>query len=151
MNKFRLEAKVDNTGLEEIIKSAGIEYPHESLGFFKTVYAEFEKKNKNGVILADSVKDQVSQLIGCQVNFEHKRTDNVCGSIIGSWVNENNQIEVAFSFYKSIYTMEYECALSLLEKGKLTVSFELMVDDKDVEITNDGSRRLKAVSFGPEK
>lgn len=147
MEKIRLEAKVDNTGLEEIIKSAGIEYPHESLGFFKTIYAELEKTNKNGVMLADSVREQVPQLVATQINFEHRRENNVCGSIIGAWVNDNNQIEVAFSFYKSIYNYEYEMALELLKENRLSVSFELMVDDSDVENLSNGVRKLHAVSF----
>lgn len=144
--KILFKAKVDNTGLEEIIKNAGIEN-RESLAFFRTVYAELEKTNKNNVMLADSVREQVPQLVGTQVNFEHRRENNVCGSIIGAWVNNNNEIEVAFSFYKSIYNSEYEQALELLKENQLTVSFELMVENDDVETLSNGVRKLHAVQF----
>ncbi|MHA2012785.1 MAG: hypothetical protein ACTSWG_10500 [Candidatus Helarchaeota archaeon] len=148
MKKFNLEGKVvaKDKDLESIISACGIEYPHESLGFFKSVYAKFEEPNKNGVILANSVKEQVGQLIGCQVNANHWRQNWVLGTILDSWV-EDDKIVIAFSFYKSIYPDLYEEAITQFESGDLTVSFELMVADEDVERVNGGYRKLNAVSF----
>lgn len=146
--KIFLEAKVNNNDLEAIIKNAGIQYPHESLGFFKAIFASVDDKpNRNGVRLAPSVKEQVGQLIGCQANFEHTRVNSICGTIIHAFVNKNEEIEIVFSFYKTVYPYEYKYALDLMANNELTVSFELRVAKQDVEELPDGTRRLHKVEF----
>lgn len=143
-----IEAKVNNKNIEKIIKSAGIQYPHESLGFFRSVYASIAgDANKNGVRLAESVEKDVPLLVGCQVNFEHNRVGNICGTILYAYVNKNKEIEIVFSFYKSVYPKQYEMAVELMNKGELNVSFELKVDKADVVEMADGTRLLKKVSF----
>ena len=147
--KFFIEAKVSakDKDLESIIKKAGIVYPHPSLGFFKAIYAPFETSNKNGVRLAASVEDDLPKLKGTQVNFNHYRQGNICGAILDAWRNDNEEIEIAFKFDKSVYPNEYEEALELFEKGELTVSFELRVDKDQIEVMADGTRRLHRVDF----
>jgi len=73
--KFYLESKVKKIDkvIAKSLKDMGIVYPHESLAFFRSVYCELEKPNANGVILAQSVEDDIPQLIGCQCNLGHKR------------------------------------------------------------------------------
>jgi hypothetical protein len=149
MKKFSLNAvasPIDNK-LIDIIKSCGIEYPHESLGFFKAKYAKFNEPNLNDVELADSVREQVPQLIGCQANFGHLRQNNIMGTILSSGINDEDEIEIVFSFYKSIYPDEYEYAVELVEKGELHVSFELRVQKEDIEVLKNGVRRLHKVEF----
>ena len=146
--KFTFTAKVNNDNLETIIKNAGIQYPHESLGFFKSIYASIDDKaNKNGVRLASSVANDIGRLVGCQCNFEHIRVGHICGTILHAFVNDNEEIEIVFSFYRTVYPNEYEYALELMNAGELNVSFELRVDKKDIEYLNDGTKRLHAVSF----
>ena len=143
-----IEAKVNNKNIEKIIQSAGIQYPHESLGFFRSVYASIAgDANKNGVRLAESVEKDVPLLVGCQVNFEHNRVGNICGTILYAYVNKNKEIEIVFSFYKSVYPKQYEMAVELMNKGELNVSFELKVDKDDIVEMADGTRLLKKVSF----
>jgi len=147
--KYFIEAKVKkiDKDIEKAIKKSGITYPHHSLAFFKATYAKFEEANGNGVILANDVKDDVKYLIGTQMNRDHLREGYVMGSIIDAYVTDNDEIEVIFKFYKTVYAKEYELALDLMKKDKLTVSFELMVDKKNVQVQANGNRRLTNVEF----
>jgi hypothetical protein len=147
--KFIINAKVKkiDKDIKKAIKKAGIEYPHHSLAFFKATYAKFEEANGNKVILADSVKADVPFLIGCQMNRDHMREGAIMGSIIDAYVTANEEIEIIFTFAKNVYPKDYELALDLMKEDKLTVSFELMVDKKDVENVKGGNRRLKKVFF----
>ena len=147
--KFYIDAKVKKIDkqIEKAIKKAGITYPHHSLAFFKATYAKFEEPNGNKVILANSVKDDVKYLIGTQMNYNHERYGAIMGSIINAYVTKNNEIEIVFTFAKTVYPKEYELALELMKKDELTVSFELMVDKDDVELVSGGNRKLKKVYF----
>ena len=149
--KINLSAKVKkiDNGIKKALKKANIQYPHESLGFFKAIYAKVDGKtpNGNGVILAKSVKDNVPFLIGTQMNRDHIREGYIMGSIIDAYINENEEIEIVFTFAKNVYPEEYELALELMKDEKLTVSFELSVDKKDVEVVEGRYRKLKNVSF----
>jgi len=149
--KIRLSAKVQkiDSDIKKSLKKANIQYPHESLGFFKAIYAKVDGKtpNLNGVILDKSVKDDVPYLIGTQVNRDHIREGYIMGSIIDSSINKNEEIEIVFTFAKNVYPEDYELALELMKEEKLTVSFELSVDNKDVEVVEGRYRKLKNVSF----
>lgn len=149
MKNFRFEAKAksEDKDLKDIVRACGIEYPHHSLAFFSSIYACFEEANKNGVMLANSVKKNVPQLIGTQVNLEHMREKgHVVGTVLDAWV-DGEQIKIAFSFYKSLYPDVYKEALEKMERGQLTVSFELKVEKDDIETLNNGVQKLKAVKF----
>ena len=52
-----------------------------------------------------------------------------------------------FTFAKNVYSEDYKLALELMEENKLTVSFELMVDEKHTEYLAEGVRRLTKVEF----
>jgi len=147
--KFYIDAKVKKIDkqIEKAIKKAGITYPHHSLAFFKATYAKFEEPNGNKVILANSVKDDVKYLIGTQMNYNHERYGAIMGSIINAYVTKNDEIEIVFTFAKTVYPKEYELALELMKNDELTVSFELMVDKDDVEYVSGGNRKLKKVYF----
>lgn len=147
--KFYINAKVKkiDKDIKKALKKANIQYPHESLGFFKATYAKFEEANANKVILADSVKDDVKYLIGTQMNRDHERVGAIMGSIIDAYVTKDDEIEIVFTFAKNVYPEDYEDALELMSEDKLTVSFELMVDKDDVEQLGGGVRRLAHVSF----
>ncbi len=148
-NKYFLEAKVKkiDKNIKSALKKAGIVYPHHSLAFFKATYAKFEEANLNKVMLAESVKDDVKYLIGTQMNRDHLRQGNIMGSIIDAYVTKNNEIEIIFTFAKNVYSEDYKLALELMEEGKLTVSFELMVDEEHTEYIANGVRRLTKVEF----
>lgn len=151
--KIYYEAKVrkSKTPIEETIKKLNIVYPNSSLGFLHAIYAKVDGKspNLNGVILAKSVKKDVPKLRFTQANRNHEREAGpVLGTILDAWVNEKtNEIEIVFSFFKSLFPEHWEEAQQAIEDGELTVSFELSVDNKDVEIVNGKYRKLKRVDF----
>lgn len=144
---FQAKATSEDKDLKDIIRACGIVFPHQSLGFFVSTYAIFNKPNKNGVMLADSVKENVPQLIQTQVNLEHMREKgHVVGTVLDAWV-DGDQIKIAFSFYKSLYPDIHKEALEKMEKGELTVSFELRVQKENIETLNNGVKKLTAVKF----
>lgn len=141
---FKILAKIDNSNLDDIIKSAGIQPDNPSLSFYRAVYANVSGiPNKNKVALASSVKKDVPQLTGCQANWEHYRRGYVAGSIIYAFVNDNDEIEIVFSIYKTIYEAENERLSEMVKSGDANVSFELKVDAKDVINGSNGVRTIK--------
>jgi len=146
------KAKITQTSKSEelidLAKSRGIILPSDNLGAFKTVYARLEDSNRNGVRLAtDAVEKALQSLIGAQVNINHWRENWTVGSIFWAKINENDEIEIAFTFFKDVYPSEYELAMELFDKGELTVSFELTADKEAQEFHGDGTRTLHDVHF----
>lgn len=146
--KFYLNAKVKKIDkkIKDAIKKAGIQYPHSSLAFFKARYARLNETNKNDVMLADSVKESIKYLIGCQMNQNHYRKNYIMGEIIDAYLVDN-EIEIVFSFHKDVYEKEYEEALKLMNEDKLHVSFELTVEEKNIEVLEGGSKKLNKVEW----
>lgn len=143
-----LQGKVNNNGIDAVLKKAGIPMPHDSLAFFATKFCSLRgDANRNGVRLDPSLKDSISQLIFQQVNFEHNRAGFVCGGILHAFLDADNDINLIFSFYKSLYPEQYADCLELMKTGKLTTSFELKVSPKDVEELKDGTRLIKACQW----
>ena len=147
---FEAKVKKSKSPISKVVEDLGINYPNESLGFLHAVYAKVDGKtpNKNKVILAKTVKDDVSQLRFTQANINHKRAGYVIGTILDSWVNDKtDEIEIVFSFYKSLYPSQWETVEKAIEDGEMSVSFELMVEKEDIVYLNDGVRKLKQVTF----
>ena len=146
--KARITQTSNSEELINLAKSRGIILPSDYLGAFKTVYARLEDSNKNGVRLAtDAVEKALQTLIGAQVNINHWRQNWTVGSIFWAKINKNDEIEVAFTFFKDVYPDEYELAMELFAKGELTVSFELTADQEAQEFHADGTRTLHDVHF----
>jgi hypothetical protein len=146
----RLYSKVsasDKT-VNELAKTVGYKLPSESIAVFKSVYAKIEEANKNGVRLdRKAVLEALPTLIGCQANLNHWRKGYIVGSIFWAGLNEQDEIEIAFTFFKSVYPKEYKEATNLLKNGELTVSFELSAD-KDTQVLHaDGTRTLMDFHF----
>jgi hypothetical protein len=148
---FTAKAKESKTPIEETIKKLNIVYPNSSLGFLHAIYAKVDGKspNGNGVILAKSVKKDVPKLRFTQANRNHDRElGPVLGTILDAWVNEDTQeIEIVFSFFKSLFPEHWREAQDAIRSGQLTVSFELKVDQKDIEKVDGQYRKLKHVDF----
>jgi hypothetical protein len=138
----------DTEALYDIAKSKGINMPHPALGIFKSVLAEIEKPNGNGVRLGTKATEAaVSTLIGTQINRNHLRTDNVLGHTIDAVINKDKEIEIICVFFKDIYEDEWEEAKELFSKGKLTMSFELSADVESQDKLADGTKRLNDYYF----
>jgi len=148
--KFKATITQDASSEEliDLAKDRGIILPSDNLGAFKTVYARLEDSNRNGVRLAtEAVEGALDSLIGAQVNINHWRENWTVGSIFWAKINDNDAIEIAFTFFKDVYPEEYELAMELFEKGELTVSFELTADKDKQEFNADGTRTLHDVHF----
>lgn len=149
--KILLQAQVKKIDKKicQAINNVGISYPHPSLAFFRGVYAKVDgiSPNGNGVILGTSVKDDVKYLKGTQINRDHIRKSYILGSIIDAFINQDDEIEIIFTLAKNVYPEDYDEALELINQGKLHLSFELMVDKKDVEILKSGHRKINHCSF----
>jgi len=138
----------DTEALYDVARSKGIQMPHPSLGIFKSVLCEIEKPNANGVRLGSKATEAaVSTLIGCQINRNHLRTDNVLGHIIDASINKDKEIEIVCIFFKDIYEEEWEQAQELFSKGKLTMSFELSADIESQDKLTDNTKRLNDYYF----
>jgi len=150
MNKtIFLTAKIkrEEKTLKDVLKKAGIVYPHPSLGFFHFIYSPLEDSNQNGVRLAEeAVEKSIAQLKATQANINHERVGG-CGSILDAWVNKDDEIEIVVGFFKNLYPEEYEQALEDYKNNNLFVSFELRTDTNSIELMADGTRRLHDIDW----
>ena len=148
---IQLTAKIvasDTEALYEVARAKGIQMPHPALGIFKSILAEVEKPNANGIRLGSKATDAaVSTLVGTQINRNHLRTDNVLGHTIDALINKDKEIEITCIFFKDIYEEEYDSAMELFKKGQLTMSFELSADVESQDKLADGTKRLNDYYF----
>jgi hypothetical protein len=80
--------------LIETAKKFNIVLPSPDLAVIKTVYAEIDKVNRNGVVLPrTAVEKGLPTLIGKQINWEHQGSGRICGYIIDAKIN-NDLIEI---------------------------------------------------------
>lgn len=148
---IQLIAKIvaqDTEVLYDIARTKGIQMPHPALGIFKSILCEIEKPNANGIRLGSKATEAaVSTLVGCQINRNHLRTDNVLGHIIDASINKDKEIEITCIFFKDIYEEDYDSAMELFSKGQLTMSFELSADVESQDKLADGTKRLNDYYF----
>jgi hypothetical protein len=113
---------------KEIIDAAkkiGIELPSPDLMVMKTVYAEINKVNLNGVILPNkAVKEGLNTLIGKQCNWEHNGSGFVCGYTISAKINDD-KIETINVIFKSLFPEQAEELKEKVKSGEAAVSFEI--------------------------
>lgn len=147
-SKNIVSVEEDSREIFDIAEKRGIQVPSTHLGFFKTIYAKIEEPNLNGIRLAEkAVHDALPGLVGSQVNFEHMGAGFLCGTILETWINDSDEIEVVYSFFKSIYPDEYEESVELAKEGDLAVSFELLAERDSQQWLEDGTVRLNEIDF----
>jgi len=141
-------AQSNDHNILKIAAKRGIQYPSPHLAIFKSVYAKIEEANGNGVRLSKkAVEESLPTLVGKQVNFNHQRQGAICGYILDAWLNNREEIEICFAFFKDVYHDEYAEAIDLMENGNLTVSFELNSEKATQDHLSDGTRRLNDINF----
>lgn len=120
----------------ELIETAekfNIKLPSPDLAVIKTVYAEIDKVNRNGVILPrEAVKKGLLTLIGKQINWEHQGSGRICGYIIDARIKED-QIEITGVIFKSLFPEEMEQVKEKFKKKELCVSFEIWNKDPETK------------------
>jgi len=151
--KLKMYAKTTSVAqetnrIQEVAQKVGIILPSTHTALFQSVYAPIEVANLNGIRLArQAVETGIQGLIGSQVNLEHFGYGWIVGIILDAWVNDQEEIEIVYSFAKNIYKDEYAMALEALDAGTLSVSFELLAETERQEQLADGTIRLHEVDF----
>lgn len=140
-----------NEELTAIAEKRGISLPSPDLAIFKTIYAELDVPNRNGVRLPRSAVERgLPSLVGKQINFDHEGSGHICGWILDGKI-ENNFIVVYGAFFKSMFRGEFEEVRDKFEKGQLFVSFEIHKytanGDSASRQLSDGSIELHTVHF----
>jgi hypothetical protein len=138
--------------LIETAEKLNIKLPSPDLAVIKTVYAEIDKVNKNGVVLPrEAVEKGLPTLIGKQINWEHQGSGRICGYIIDAKINKD-QIEIIGVIFKSLFPEEMELVKEKFEKRTLCVSFEIWnrnPENKEsvVHELKDGIRNIDPIIF----
>jgi hypothetical protein len=141
----------DNSELKEAAKKLGIVLPSPDLAVFQTIYAEVDKKNRNGVILPrKAVEEGLPTLVGKQINFEHEGAGRVCGYVIDAKI-EDNFIVIIGCLFKSLFRDEFDKVQDLFTSNKLFVSFEIHRVDEEgnfvIQTLEDGTKRINKIVF----
>jgi hypothetical protein len=120
-----LDIGKEDKELIEAAKKIGIELPSPDLMVMKTIYAEIDKVNLNGVILPKkAVKEGLSTLIGKQCNWEHSGSGFICGYTISAKINED-KVETINVLFKSLFPDQAEELKEKVKSGEAAVSFEI--------------------------
>lgn len=126
--------------IKEVAEKLGIVLPSTHTALFQSVYAPIDEANLNGIRLAKKAVDEsLPELIGSQVNLEHMGYGWIVGIILSTWINDNNEIEIVYTFAKNIYKDEYVLALEAMSDDKLAVSFEILAEVSGQEKLSDGT------------
>lgn len=138
--------------LIEAAAKLNIQLPSPDLAVIKTVYAETDKPNRNGITLPKKdVEAGLPTIIGKQINWEHEGAGRICGYIIDAKLNKD-LIEITGVIFKSLFPEEMDEVKVKFEKGELTVSFEIWNKDPKtgksvVHDLSDGSRSISPIIF----
>jgi len=136
-----LEVGKEDKELIEAAKKIGIELPSPDLMVMKTVYAEIDKVNLNGVILPKkAVERGLTTLIGKQCNWEHNGSGFVCGYTISAKINED-KVETINVLFKSLFPEQADELKEKVKSGEAAVSFEIW--NKDPETGKSVVKELK--------
>lgn len=152
MEKFEFKSSIKHASnqhprVKALIEKLGMVMPSTHTALFTTAFASLDEPNGNGVRLHSKVGESVNQMIGAQANLEHEGRGFVTGVILDSWLEENGEIHIIFSFAKNIYEKEYVQALEKMANNDFSVSFELLADTKDIEKLEDSTILLHSVDW----
>jgi hypothetical protein len=147
-----LEVGKEDKELIDAAKKLGIELPSPDLMVMKTIYAEIDKVNLNGVILPKkAVKEGLNTLIGKQCNWEHDGAGFVCGYTISAKINED-KIETINVLFKSLFIDQAEELKEKVKSGEAAVSFEIWNKDPEtgksvVKELENGFKEISPIIF----
>ncbi len=140
---FLVEGR-EKAELEKVAEARGMSIKNSrDLAIFKTIYAFTDKSNSNGAILPKKELLKVlPQIIGKPVNINHDRQIVVGHYIDYKFVKKSNKVMAYGVFYKSYFPDEFKQAKTLLNKGKLSSSFEIWSPDNKRENIGGGKYKL---------
>jgi hypothetical protein len=140
-----------NAELVAKAEKLGIVLPSSDLAIFKTIYAEIDKVNRNGVVLPrKAVEVGLPTLRGKQINWEHFGAGRICGYILDAEIVDD-KIVVYGTLFKSLFVKEFNKVEKLFTKKKLFVSFEIWNRDEKgdsvLHILSNGDRAIDPIIF----
>jgi len=147
-----LEVGKEDKELIDAAKKIGIELPSPDLMVMKTVYAEIDKVNLNGVILPKkAVKEGLNTLIGKQCNWEHNGSGFVCGYTISAKIN-GDKVETINVLFKSLFPTQADELKEKVKSGEAAVSFEIWNKDPEtgksvIKELESGFREISPIIF----
>ena len=145
-----IEAK-ENEELIKLAQKYEIVLPSPDLALFKTIYAEIDKVNRNGVILPKkAVEEGLPTIRAKQINWSHEGAHQICGHILDSKI-ENNKIIVYGVLFKSLFREEFDTVEKLFAEKKLFVSYEIWNRDTKgnsvVKNLKNGYKEINPIIF----
>jgi len=147
------DAKIDKE-IIEAAKKINLILPNSDISVFRTVWAEIDKKNLNGVILPRKVvEDGLQTILFKQCNWEHEGAYNICGVTISAKIN-GDKIETINIFYKSLFPDKFEELKEKIKSGEAAVSFEIWSIDPEtkkstIKVLADGTKEfIKMIVHG---
>ncbi len=145
-----IEAK-ENDELIKLAQKYEIVLPSPDLALFKTIYAEIDKVNRNGVILPKkAVEEGLPTIRAKQINWSHEGAHQICGHILDSEI-ENNKIIVYGVLFKSLFREEFSTVEKLFAEKKLFVSYEIWNRDTKgnsvVKNLKNGYKEINPIIF----
>ena len=147
-----LEVGKEDKELIEAAKKIGIELPSPDLMVMKTIYAEIDKVNLNGVILPrKAVEEGINTLIGKQCNWEHDGAGFICGYTISAKIN-GDKIETINVLFKSLFIDQADELKEKVKSGEAAVSFEIWNKNPDtgksvVKELENGFKEISPIIF----
>jgi hypothetical protein len=147
-----LEVSSEDKELIAAAEKIGLVIPSPDLSVMKTVYAEIDKVNLNGVVLPrKAVEKGIQTLIGKQCNWEHDGAGFVCGYTISAKIN-GDEIETINVLFKSLFPDQIEELKEKMVTKEAAVSFEIWNVDPQtkesvVTVLDNGFREISSIIF----
>jgi len=147
-----LEVSSEDKELIAAAEKIGLVIPSPDLSVMKTVYAEIDKVNLNGVVLPrKAVEKGIQTLVGKQCNWEHDGAGFVCGYTISAKIN-GDEIETINVLFKSLFPDQIEELKAKMITKEAAVSFEIWNVDPQtkesvVTVLDNGFREISSIIF----
>lgn len=147
-----LEIGKEDKEIIDAAKKMGLELPSPDLMVMKTIYAEIDKVNLNGVVLSrEAVEKGLNTLIGKQCNWEHDGAGFVCGYTISAKIN-GDKIETINVLFKSLFPDQADELIEKVKTNEAAVSFEIWnrnpeTGESVVKELEDGNIEISPIIF----
>ena len=147
-----LEVSSEDKELIAAAEKIGLVIPSPDLSVMKTIYAEIDKVNLNGVVLPrKAVEKGIQTLVGKQCNWEHDGAGFVCGYTISAKIN-GDTIETINVLFKSLFPDQIEELKEKMLTKEAAVSFEIWNVDPQtkesvVSVLDNGFVEISSIIF----
>jgi len=146
-----IETGKEDKELVEAAEKIGILLPSPDFLVMKTIYAEINKVNLNGIVLPkEAVEQGLPTLLFKQCNWEHEGSGRVCGFTISAKIN-GDKVETINVLFKSLFPEEIIELREKIQSKEAAVSFEIYNRDEQGESVvhnlENGTRSISPILF----